>query len=166
MRALEYGCGTGLLGLALHPDLGRITLADSSPGMLAVLDEKIAASGLQNLRSAKLDLVTEPLPSERFDILFTLMTLHHIADTHAILRSFHTLLDAGGVLCIADLDAEDGTFHGSGFDGHNGFDRQDLHEKALQAGFRSAEFSTVFRITKDSGAGARDYPVFLMVAKK
>jgi ubiquinone/menaquinone biosynthesis C-methylase UbiE len=42
-RALEYGCGTGLLSFALHAELGQMTLADSSSGMLAVLAEKITA---------------------------------------------------------------------------------------------------------------------------
>ncbi len=42
MKALEYGCGTGLLSFALQPDLGEITLADTSQGMLDVLREKIA----------------------------------------------------------------------------------------------------------------------------
>ena len=36
MKALEYGCGTGLLSFALQPDLGQITLADTSQGMLDV----------------------------------------------------------------------------------------------------------------------------------
>ncbi len=34
MSALEYGCGTGLLSFALQSDLGQITLADTSQGML------------------------------------------------------------------------------------------------------------------------------------
>ena len=36
MSALEYGCGTGLLSFALQSDLGQITLADTSKGMLEV----------------------------------------------------------------------------------------------------------------------------------
>ena len=46
MSALEYGCGTGLLSFALQSHLGKITLADTSLGMLSVLTEKIAASGV------------------------------------------------------------------------------------------------------------------------
>ena len=45
MTALEYGCGTGLLSFALQSELGQITLADTSQGMLDVLGEKIAAAG-------------------------------------------------------------------------------------------------------------------------
>ena len=48
---------------------------------------------------------------ERFDLVYTLMTLHHIPDTAKILGSFQALLQPGGVLCIADLDKEDGSFH-------------------------------------------------------
>lgn len=44
MTALEYGCGTGLLSFALLADLGAITLADTSEGMLAVLSDKIRAA--------------------------------------------------------------------------------------------------------------------------
>ena len=35
--ALDYGCGTGLLTLALAPRVRRILAVDSSQGMLAVL---------------------------------------------------------------------------------------------------------------------------------
>jgi SAM-dependent methyltransferase len=166
MRGLEYGCGTGLLGFALYPDLGHLTLADSSPGMLAVLDEKIASTALSNLRSLKLDLVTDPAPDEQFDLVCTLMTLHHIDDTDRILRDLHALLRAPGYLCIADLDAEDGSFHGPDFTGHKGFHRPELRDRALRAGFQTVEFSTVFHIAKATEAGETTFPVFLMVATK
>lgn len=165
-HGLEYGCGTGLLGFALSPDLGRLTLADSSPGMLAVLDEKIAAAALTNMQSLKLDLVTDPLPDEKFDLVCTLMTLHHIDDTDRILRDLHALLRAPGYLCIADLDAEDGSFHGPDFTGHKGFHRAELQDKALRAGFRTVEFSTVFHITKTTKAGETTFPIFLMIATR
>ena len=40
MTALEYGCGTGLLSFALQEELGPITLADSSNGMLDVVRDE------------------------------------------------------------------------------------------------------------------------------
>ena len=133
MCGLEYGCGTGLLSFALHDALRQITLADSSPGMLAVLQEKIDAQRISNMRPVRLDLTRDPLPPERFDIIFSLMTFHHIPDTDAILRDLHTLLANPGYLCIADLDSEDGSFHGSDFSGHRGFDRNTLAQQAIHA---------------------------------
>ena len=86
------------------------------------------------------------------------MTLHHIPDTAGILERFRTALATPGFLCIADLDAEDGSFHGAGFDGHLGFDRGDLAAKARRAGFASAEFTTAYRLTKAVGDGAPHIP--------
>jgi predicted TPR repeat methyltransferase len=166
MRALEYGCGTGLLSFELRQELGHITLADRSTGMLDVLNEKIRAAEASNMLPIGLDLVADPLPDERYDLIYTLMTFHHIEDTDGMLRAMSNLLNSTGVLCVADLDAEDGSFHGPGFTGHNGFDRDDLGRKALDAGFRSVDFSTVFQMTEADSTGQTVYPVFLMVARK
>lgn len=166
LSALEYGCGTGLLSFALSRELGAITLADSSAGMLAVLREKIAASGADHLRPMRLDLTVDPLPAERYDLIYTLMTLHHVSDVDRILRDFHALLRPDGALCIADLDREDGSFHGAGFDGHHGFEREALRDQLARAGFGEIQFDTCYMMRKSQGEGAREYPVFLAVARK
>jgi ubiquinone/menaquinone biosynthesis C-methylase UbiE len=166
MRAMEYGCGTGLLSFMLRPRLGQVTLADVSDGMLAVASGKIAAANDAAMRAVKLDLLVDPIPAERYDIIYSLMTLHHVPDTEAILRRFHAALETNGLLCIADLDAEDGSFHGAGFDGHPGFDRGLLGAKAREAGFATVEFSTAHEIEKTVDGRPHRYPVFLMVARK
>jgi ubiquinone/menaquinone biosynthesis C-methylase UbiE len=164
MKALEYGCGTGLLSFALQAELGTITLADSSSGMLEVLREKIARGGITNMNPLRLNLAVDPLPFERFNLVYTLMTLHHIPDTIKILDSFHSLLQPGGVACISDLDKEDGSFHSHepAFDGHNGFERAVLGQQLVQAGFTNVRFSTCYSLIKDG----RAYALFLAVAEK
>jgi len=166
MNALDYGCGTGLLSFPLKDELGAILMADSSGGMLEVVNEKIAALGVSNMATLQLDLLADPAPSERFDLIVTAMTLHHVPDTDHILRIFHDLLKPGGYLCIADLDQEDGSFHGIEVDVHHGFDQADLGRRAVRAGFADLQFQTVFSIAKDHAAGPRDYPVFLMTARR
>ena len=166
MSALDYGCGTGLLSFPLKDELGPILMADSSPGMLEVVAEKIAAQGVTNMTPVKLDLLADPLPAQRFDLIVTSMTLHHVPDTDAILAVFHALLNPGGYLCIADLDQEDGSFHGTDVDVHHGFDRADLSRRAADAGFADPQFQTVFSIAKEQAGGTRDYPVFLMTARR
>ena len=166
MSALDYGCGTGLLSFPLKDELGAILMADSSGGMLEVVAEKIAAQGVNNMTTLKLDLLVDPLPAQRFDLIVTAMTLHHVPDTDHILRVFHDLLNPGGHLCIADLDQEDGSFHGPEVDVHHGFDQAELGRRTAQAGFADAQFQTVFTITKTRETGTQDYPVFLMTARR
>ena len=167
MSVLEYGCGTGLVSFALQADLGQITLADTSQGMLDVLDEKIAAAGVTNMRSTRLDLSIDSLPTERFDLTYSLLTLHHIEDPKAIIKKFHALLQPAGILCIADLDKEDGTFHTDGTtDVHLGFERGELQTWVEDAGFENVKFSTAFEIKKKIDDTEKTFPIFLLTARK
>ena len=166
MSALDYGSGSGLLSFPLKDELGRITLKDTSAGMLAVAEEKIAAQGVTNMRARHMDLTAAPLPDERYDLIYSSMTLHHIPDTDAILKTLHQLLNPGGWLCIADLDREDGSFHGIEVDVHHGFERDALAGKVRAAGYEAPRFDTVFEIVKETERGSRTYPVFLMVARR
>ncbi len=162
LRALEYGAGTGLLSFALIDDLAAITLADVSDGMLTVAREKISDRAAAHMDVLKLDLTQEPLPSERWDVIYSLMTLHHIPDTADILRRWYALLNPGGRLFICDLDKEDGSFHRYDFQGHYGFERDVLANLAAQAGFRRVSFETPYTIHRDD----KNYPLFLLIAEK
>jgi ubiquinone/menaquinone biosynthesis C-methylase UbiE len=166
MTALDYGSGSGLLSFPFKDELGHITLKDTSPGMLAVASEKIAALGIANMTTRLMDLTVAALPDERYDLIYSSMTLHHVPDTAAILAAFHALLNPGGWLCIADLDKEDGSFHGIEVDVHHGFDRAALAELAEAAGFSGMSFQTVFEISKEKPEGKRAYPVFLLAARR
>lgn len=160
---LEIGCGTGLLSFALQDAFAHITLADTSQGMLDVLTAKIADSGLTHFSPIQLDLARDPLPDSRFDAVYSLLALHHIPETDTVIQRFHDLLNPGGLLFIADLDAEDGTFHTDGTtDVHLGFEREALQSQVEAAGFADVRFSTVFIIRKNG----REYPIFLLVARK
>ena len=110
MTGFEYGCGTGLLSFNLQPHLKKITLADNSEGMLSVLKRKIRQNDLPNMLPIKIDLLEDAMPNENYDLIYTLMALHHIVETEKIIKQFHSLMKPGGYLCIADLEKEDGTY--------------------------------------------------------
>lgn len=166
MSALEYGCGTGLLSFALQPDFASITLADTSQGMLDVLAGKINNAEVQNMHPLRLDLASDPLPAARFDIIYSLLTMHHIPDTALVLKNFRQLLAPQGILCIADLEKEDGSFHGpSVTDVHKGFERSALQRQVEEAGFGGVQFSPAFDVRKLVDGRQKAFPVFLMVAR-
>lgn len=162
MTALEYGAGTGLLSFCLRDALGPITLADSSTGMLAVAREKIAAANATDMRIVDLDLMRDAVPSDRYDLVFSMMTLHHVPDVARGLAAFNELLSAGGYLCIADLDAEDGSFHGPDVDVHHGFERNALRAALEKAGFVDIGIDDCWTVAH----GERTYSVFLACCRK
>ena len=167
MNALEYGCGTGLLSFALQENLGQITLADTSQGMLDVLSKKIANSGVTNMYPLRLDLSTDPLPAEKYQITYSLMVLHHIHDARGIISKFYDVLEPNGYLLVADLDKEDGSFHTDGTtDVHKGFVQSELQTWVEAAGFGNVKFSTAYEIKREENGKEKIFPVFLMVAQK
>jgi predicted TPR repeat methyltransferase len=159
-RLLEYGAGTGLVSAALRDAVGSVTLADTSAGMRQVMADKVAAGVLPDARIWDLDLATTPPPDERFDLVVTVLTLHHIPDLAPVLAGFATLLAGGGHLCIVDLEEEDGSFHGADFDGHHGFAPAELDAQLVAAGFTDVEHQRVHELERDG----RSYPLFLATA--
>ena len=169
MHAFEYGCGTGQLSFELREKIGHITLADISTGMLEVLRNKIKTRSADDMESVNLDLTSDPLPDKHFDLVYTMMTLHHIPDTRLILNQFYELLNPGGYLCVADLDKEDGSFHGHDVDDvHKGFDREQLANLAEELGFTKINFSTAYKMEKEVNENGETklFPIFLMTGQK
>jgi ubiquinone/menaquinone biosynthesis C-methylase UbiE len=164
-HTIEVGAGTGLLGLALRPRLGSLVLADTSDGMLAEANRKIADGRLDNVQTVHFDLATDPLPEGApFDLVVSLLLLHHVKDTRAALAGMHRLLAPGGQVAAIDLDTEDGSFHSSEAEGvhHHGFDRERLAALARAAGFIDVRVGDGHPID-DEG---RAYPMFLLTARR
>ncbi len=169
MTAMEFGCGTGLISMALAPMIKQVLAIDMSENMLAVLDEKIASEKIENVSTRLLDLFTDELPEERFDLIFSGMALHHVKDVDALLDIFAQLLEPGGIVALADLDAEDGGFHGDIPDVfHLGFDRQALAEKFEQKGFSDIKTTTAHIMQKENVVTGQDaeFSIFLITAQK
>ena len=167
-HALEYGCGTGLVGLRVLPHVGQLLETDLSPGMLAVLSEKAQAAGLKNISTQVLDLTSTSPPPERFDLIFSSMALHHIPDVAALVRAFHAMLVPGGWIALADLDVEDGSFHAPEVPGvaHHGFERKVVEEWLRAAGFTSIGFRTAHTVERERDGAQRRYPIFLATARR
>lgn len=158
-RLLEYGAGTGLVTQALRDAVGPVTMADTSAGMRDVMRAKVETGVIADARVWNLDLTTGPVPDEHFDLIVTVMTLHHIADLDRALSGFARLLVDAGRLCVVDLDVEDGSFHDASFDGHHGFERSALASRLADAGFIDIVFQDCHDVVRE---GVR-YPLFLAV---
>ena len=165
---LDFGCGTGLLSLALLPSVRSIVAVDSSKGMLDVLDAKITAKNLPHIRTALADLEKgDKLPGP-VDLVTSSMTFHHLRDPVPVLTEMARVLRPGGRIAIADLDSDEGKFHDSP-EGvfHNGFDRCTMQKYFEAAGFISVRNRTAAVMHKPGAdQKTRMFTVFVMTATK
>jgi ubiquinone/menaquinone biosynthesis C-methylase UbiE len=165
-KALEYGSGTGLLSFALKDQLNDVLMMDESEQMVAVANSKCQAQHVSHMQAMQYDLTNKSYDDDRFDLIYLLLTLHHIPDDEFILKRFYNLLNSGGYLAIIDLDKEDGSFHDGEFHGHLGFDRTEIEEKLKKIGFSIFSYEICYELEKEKEGGKRVYPLFLLIAQK
>ena len=159
---LDFGCGTGLVTLELAAKVGSISGADTSPGMLKILEEKAEKQGVP-VRLVPLGTAGTGDLGGPYDLIVSSMTLHHIADVPALFRQFMRHLNPGGQVALADLDEEDGSFHEEAMSvQHKGFSREHIQGWLADAGFGQIQLETATVTSK----GGKDYPVFLATAQR
>jgi len=161
MQVMDFGAGTGLVCSFVAPHVANVTAVDISPAMLAKLAEKPELQG--RVETVCQDILAQPL-DKKFDVIISAMAMHHVEDTDKMIQTFASHLNEGGVVALADLDKEDGSFHPADIEGvyHDGFDQGELKARFEQAGFKDVHFQTVITVYKED----KPYPVFFMAATK
>ncbi len=162
-KAMEFGCGTGLVSFNYKDLFDDITLIDSSQGMIDIVKEKIEKFQASNMKAFCMDFTKGERPLEKFDFIYNSMVLHHIPDTKAIIFDFYKRLNKKGILSIVDLDTEDGSFHSSeDFLGHKGFSQEELTNLLIETGFEIIESKSFYEINKND----KKYTLFIIKAIK
>ena len=165
-RLLEYGAGTGLASQALVGRVGPITLADPSEGMRTVMQQKRDDDVFPaSTRIWDLDLTRHDTPAERFDLILTVLALHHVQteDLDRVAAAFAAMLESTGQLCVVDLEEDvEGLFHRDhgDFDGFHGFRHADLAGRLEVAGFTDVAFRPCGELDKHG----ESFPMFLATA--
>lgn len=168
-NALEFGCGTGLVGFNLYDKVENLILIDNSEGMIDKLNSKIEKYEIKNMKAYKLDINEEHrLTENTYDLIYTSMALHHVADTKKTLEKLHNLLKMNGYLCIVELNKDDGSFHKNekDFNGHNGFDQQELISLMNEIKFKEITSKTFYYDEKVIDDNNIKYSLFIMVGRK
>ncbi|MDW6005211.1 class I SAM-dependent DNA methyltransferase [Vibrio mangrovi] len=164
---VDFGSGTGLLGVQFRDTFTHVHLADSSQEMLNVAQKKIDEADISNIHTHQIERLSEL--NSKYSAIVTLMTLHHIPDVKGFFADAYDVLESRGTMIIADLYQEDGSFHQHHpeFSGHNGFDIPELVAIAESSGFIVQSTEQYFEIRKKNDDGVEGvYPLFLLVVKK
>lgn len=99
-RALEIGCGTGSFARLLAQRSAHVTALDLSPEMIRIA--RARSTAYANLTYAVAEVQTWDFPTDQFDCIASIATLHHMP-LEPILEKMKRGLRAGGVLLILDL---------------------------------------------------------------
>lgn len=161
MRVMDFGAGTGLVCSQVAPLVEKIYAVDISAAMLEKLAAKPELQG--KVEPICQNILEKPL-GKKVDLIMSAMAMHHVESTERLFQVFADHLESGGMLALADLDKEDGSFHPADAEGvfHQGFDRDELSTLLSQQGFEAIDFTTATEVTRDE----RPYSIFLVTATK
>ena len=100
-RALDLGCGTGVMLDRLADRYPRVLGLDISEEMLEGYDLSGLAEG-KTVHLARADMHALPLAAGRFDVVVCRSALHHMEDEVAVLKEIARVLAPGGVLVLGE----------------------------------------------------------------
>ena len=96
-NVLELGAGTSSTAVLLAPDVARYTASDISSEMVLIGQEKLAQSGLENLRIVQGALGDTALGDGPFDAILAFNLLHLVPDAPSDISRAFAMLKPGGM---------------------------------------------------------------------
>lgn len=148
-NVLDYGCGSGLVSFAFANDVKEIEGLDNSIAMIDVYNNKAKMIGLNNIFGKLNDINKDHIESNKYDLILTNMTMHHINDAESFISKLANGLKVNGKLFVADLYTEDGTFHSDNNDViHFGFKKENILEAFKKAGLKNIHIKHLQTICK------------------
>ncbi len=103
-RALDVGCGGGLLSEALARSGAEVTAIDLAPAVLDVARLHLHESGLVvDYREISVEALAAQMPAA-FNVVTCMEMLEHVPDPASVIRACATLLRPGGKLFLSTLN--------------------------------------------------------------
>jgi len=109
-RALDVGCGGGLLSEALAREGADVTAIDLAPDLIKVAKLHRLESGVQvDYRLSAVEALAAEMPGT-FDVITCMEMLEHVPDPGAVIAACATLLKPGGRLFLSTLNRTPAAF--------------------------------------------------------
>ena len=103
-RVLDAFAGTGLVGLESAKLGATVMLADASPGMLEVAEQRVHESGFDaRVLLTDLTATTLPLAAASFDAITIVFGVRYLAEPETVLRRLAEILAPNGKLVVVEF---------------------------------------------------------------
>lgn len=166
-NAMDFGCGTGLVGLSLLDVFDTMTFLDTSSNMLEIVAKKVeanmdgASSDQNRIKLLCVDLEADNAIEGSWDVIFMVQVLLHVSDPMALLAKLYRHISPSGKLIIIDFDENEAVKSDLV---HAGFNQTVLAKGLEQLGFKGITSKTFYEA--DNLFMKQRASQFIMVAEK
>lgn len=160
-NAIDFGCGTGLVGMNLINDFRSMLFLDTSPNMINQIRQKISNLNIRNADTMCFDFEKEGLSDLRADYIFMAQVLLHIDDHESVLSRLFDVLNEGGHLVIVDFNKNENIVSDIV---HHGFHQDELSDMMTKMGYKNIQSNTFY--TGSKIFMGQDASMFVLDAQK
>ncbi|WP_026679509.1 class I SAM-dependent methyltransferase [Fictibacillus gelatini] len=160
-NAIDFGCGTGLVGMNLLNEFNSMLFLDTSQNMINQVRGKITNFNIQNADTLCFDIEKESLKDIHADYIFMNQVLLHIHDVKLVLSRLFDALNENGHLLIVDFNKNEKIVSDIV---HNGFNPEELANIMTKIGYRDIQFKTIYSGSKIFMG--HDASMFILDSKK
>ncbi|MFD0716335.1 class I SAM-dependent methyltransferase [Paenibacillus sp. GCM10027626] len=160
-NAIDFGCGTGLVGMNLLNDFHSMLFLDTSSNMINQIKQKISDFNIRNADTLCFDFEKEGLSDLRADYIFMAQVLLHIDDYEFVLSRLFDVLNEGGHLLIVDFNKNENIVSDIV---HNGFHQDELTDLMTKIGYKNIQSKTFY--TGSKIFMGQDASMFILDAQK
>ncbi len=139
--AMDFGCGTGLIGMQLIDNFSSMIFIDASYSMIEQVNEKIRENKISSAKTICYNFEEHEDINIKSDYIIIVQTLLHIKDIELILSRLFKILNNNGHLIIVDFNKND--FITSN-EVHNGFDQNELGKILKNIGYDDVKSETFY----------------------
>ncbi|MEW9699546.1 class I SAM-dependent methyltransferase [Paenibacillus sp. SI8] len=140
-NAIDFGCGTGLVGMNLVNEFNSMLFLDTSQNMINQIKQKISDFHIQNVDTLCFDFEKAGLSDLHADYIFMAQVLLHIHDVEFVLSRLFDVLNEGGHLLIVDFNKNEQVVSDLV---HNGFNQGKLTDIMAKIGYRNIRSKTFY----------------------
>lgn len=144
-NAIDFGCGTGLVGMNLLHEFDSMLFLDTSQNMILQVRQKITDFNIRNADTLCFDFEQEGLSDLHADYIFMAQVLLHIPDVEFVLSKLFDVLNEGGHLLIVDFNKNENIVSDLV---HNGFHQDELSGVMTKIGYKHIQSKTFYHGSK------------------
>lgn len=144
-NAIDFGCGTGLVGMDLLDQFSSILFLDTSQKMINQIKQKVSDLNIKNADTVCFDFEKGNLSDLHADYIFMAQVLLHISDVELVLSRLYDVLNEGGHLLIIDFNKNEQIVSDIV---HNGFDQAELADIMTDMGYKNVQSKTFYTGSK------------------
>ena len=106
-NVLDFGCGTGLIGIGLSGSVKKIIAIDTSSALIELAKKTAAERKIENIEFSCSSIFETDYEEEIFDVVLALYIFHLLEDIPAVLKRIRQLLKPNGKIisttpCMAE----------------------------------------------------------------